>query len=67
MEQPLIRRQRLIGLWTSYHTVIRKLPTNCEHCDQEILFGEYKREVWIDSHPRFGDFFVIRRYHLHCS
>ena len=61
MEQPTLRRERLIWQWTTTHEV-GKVPGTCEECGEEICWGHYRREVWIDPHPK-GDIFIIRIYH----
>lgn len=62
MDQPELRPRRLIRSWTRTHDA-RKCVGNCEQCDQPITWGVYRREVYVDPHPRYGDEFVIVRTH----
>lgn len=57
------RSLRQIKTWTAFHAFRRELPENCAACNEPIRWGTYKREVWIASHPRYGDLFVILRFH----
>lgn len=55
---------REIWQWTETHTTTRRIG-ECEQCGEEIFHGSYKREVWITTHPKYGDRFLIKRYHDH--
>lgn len=56
---------RLIKAWTRTHTVGKVPDDPCAACNEPIRHGQYRREVWVSSHPRFGDTFIIVRYHDH--
>lgn len=56
-------KERLVPQWTRVHAFRLRLEDACEQCGEPITYGTYKREVWISRHPRFGDLFIIRRYH----
>lgn len=54
---------RLIPQWTTVHAFRLRLDNACAQCGESITHGTYKREVWVHTHPRYGDEFVVLRYH----
>lgn len=55
---------RQIWQWTQRFTTSRNVG-DCEQCGDRIFHGQYVREVWITTHPKYGDRFLIKRYHDH--
>lgn len=56
-------RGRLVPQWTAIHSFTRALENACCQCGEPIKHGTYRREVWIYTHERYGDEFVVLRYH----
>jgi hypothetical protein len=57
-----MHKGRNVVTWCRTHAVRLRIDS-CTQCGEPITFGSYRREVWIYPHERYGDEFVVRRYH----
>ena len=54
---------RQIWQWRRVHAVTRPGDELCSECMERFVWGTYIREVYVVTHPRYGQRIEVRRLH----